>query len=285
MKGISVIGALRVLENARPNLYAQIQGFAGTSIGALIALVLCCGGDASALEKIVMDKNMTDITGRVNVSLLLSDHGLIKTDATLGAWVAEIMQHYFGRTNITFQQLYRQTNRELTVVVSNLTQGRLEYWNHKTAPERSVLTAVCASACFPMLFTPVIIDDQVYVDGGLGDNFPYSQYPLSETIGFNYGKVVLPNNPSSIVEYMAKVVNFIANRSEMNLPPGANIVDINPGPILIIDFFMDAKKKRELIQAGDKCCKEWVLRRIPAIKLAQSALIQFIQANGMGISK
>lgn len=279
MKGISVIGALKVLEQTVPGIYNQISGFAGTSIGAIIALILCSGGDAAALERIVLEKEFTDITSKVNIPLLLSNHGLINTDASIGGWLSEIMTHYFGRTNLTFQQMFRQTNRELTVAVSNLTHGRLEYWNHKTAPDKLVLSAVCASACFPMLFTPIIIDDCVYVDGGLGDNFPLKLYPPEQTLGFNYGKLYLQNNPTTIIEYMAKVVNFIANRSELGHQPSENVIEINPGPILVIDFFLDRQKKILLMENGERCCKAWFLKRIPAVMLIQCALLKLIKES------
>jgi len=54
------------------------------------------------------------------------------------------------------------------VAVSNLYNGKVEYIN-----EGALIPALQASCSIPILFAPVEINGQLYVDGGLLDNLPY----------------------------------------------------------------------------------------------------------------
>jgi NTE family protein len=55
----------------------------------------------------------------------------------------------------------------LYVAATNINSGNITYFK-----EGSVLDAVLASAAIPVLFEPVEIGDDLYVDGGVLDNFP-----------------------------------------------------------------------------------------------------------------
>ena len=55
----------------------------------------------------------------------------------------------------------------LTIAATNLTKGKAEYF---TAGQ--LIPAVLASCCVPVLFNPVQVNGEVYVDGGMTDNLP-----------------------------------------------------------------------------------------------------------------
>lgn len=57
--------------------------------------------------------------------------------------------------------------KPLYVAATNISSGKITYFQ-----EGSVLDAVLASAAIPVLFDPVKIDGDLYVDGGVLDNFP-----------------------------------------------------------------------------------------------------------------
>jgi NTE family protein len=57
----------------------------------------------------------------------------------------------------------------LFIAVSNLNDGRVEY-----IKEGNLIKYLMASASIPVLFSPIKMNDIMYVDGGLFDNLPIS---------------------------------------------------------------------------------------------------------------
>jgi predicted acylesterase/phospholipase RssA len=80
------------------------------------------------------------------------------------------------RKNITFIELAKFSGKNLVVCVSNLTKETPEFWSVDTQPNMQVITALRASCAIPILFTPVTINDNMFVDGGMYDNFPMDYY-------------------------------------------------------------------------------------------------------------
>lgn len=58
----------------------------------------------------------------------------------------------------------------LIISASNLTCGKVEYFK-----SGDLLDKVLASSSIPVLFNPIIINEEYYVDGGMFDNFPVEQ--------------------------------------------------------------------------------------------------------------
>lgn len=75
---------------------------------------------------------------------------------------------------LTFADLLRLTGKDLVVSVTNVSKRRSEFWSAASRPDVHVLTAVRASIAIPLLFTPVVVDGNYYVDGGVTNNFPLS---------------------------------------------------------------------------------------------------------------
>ncbi|KAL8586395.1 hypothetical protein ACOMHN_023010 [Nucella lapillus] len=84
-----------------------------------------------------------------------------------------------GNPDITFQQLYHKTGRELCIVVTNLSQMSAEYCHPKTTPDMPIRLAVRMSLSFPVMFSAVKSaatknygKHDVFVDGGVLSNYP-----------------------------------------------------------------------------------------------------------------
>ncbi len=68
----------------------------------------------------------------------------------------------------------------LVIAATNFNKGKLVYFK-----EGDLIRKVLASGCIPGVFTPVMIDGQYYVDGGVLDNFPIQ--PLLNNCDFIIG--------------------------------------------------------------------------------------------------
>jgi NTE family protein len=93
--------------------------------------------------------------------------------------------------NITLNELYKKTNKDLIIGVTNITEDKVEYLNHVNYPDLPVYLALRMSCCLPIIFNPIIYKNNYYLDGGLKDNFPI-QLILDEELKYTIGIVIYP---------------------------------------------------------------------------------------------
>lgn len=86
----------------------------------------------------------------------------------------------------------------LFVAATNLNRGKVEYFHKGT-----ILDKIMASASIPVLFEPVKIKGDLYVDGGVLDNFPTR--PLSGKCKKRIGVYLNPIHPEKEFQNLFKV--------------------------------------------------------------------------------
>ncbi|MCP5277049.1 MAG: patatin-like phospholipase family protein [Thiobacillus sp.] len=149
-RGWAHVGVIRALEAAgiRPDLVC------GTSIGALVGAA-CAAGELDRFEHWLLDLGMADVLAFMDVRL---NGGLIKGD--------RLME--FFRRNFLDRPM-EKLDLPLGVVATALHTGE-EVWLR----EGSTIDAVRASIALPALFTPVVVEGRMLVDGGLVNPVPVS---------------------------------------------------------------------------------------------------------------
>jgi NTE family protein len=149
-RGWAHIGVIRALEKAgvKPDIVC------GTSIGALVGAAYAAG-DFDKFEKWVLALNVSEIISYLDVSL---SSGLLKGDRLMEFFRRDFSDHKIETLNIPF-----------AATATSLSSGN-EIW----LQEGSMLDAVRASIALPGLFTPVMHQETVLVDGGLVNPVPVS---------------------------------------------------------------------------------------------------------------
>ena len=69
--------------------------------------------------------------------------------------------------DITFIELYNITKKNLSMIGTNYTKGTEVCFNHINYPTLSVIKAIRISISVPLLFTPVLYNNDYYVDGAI----------------------------------------------------------------------------------------------------------------------
>jgi NTE family protein len=89
--------------------------------------------------------------------------------------------------NITFNELYKLTNKILYTTTVCLNDKKICYNSYLNEPDMSVKLAVKMSMSIPLYFTPIKYKNKFYIDGGVIDNFPIKIFEnkLEQVIGFN----------------------------------------------------------------------------------------------------
>lgn len=265
MNGLAYVGVLQVLEQVHPKLYEQARGFAGTSIGALVALLLAIGYTSDTIRAVIDDFDAGTMFSRSD--RLFHNMGMADADATLGHWVGNLIHSYMGKHDVNFAELYRRTHVELTVVVTNFSQQRLEYWNRHTQPGTSVRTAVTASMALPLVFTPLChaASGDLYLDGGLGDNFPLHVFPPQHTLGVRINVKATPPF-ASIVDFCTALLDLkdaLARGHRAGCPDAttrAPVIVIPSTLITGLNFLLPAADRTRLASHGVHAALVWLLQ-------------------------
>lgn len=286
VKGVIYAGAMVALDEEflkrGRNMYQQIKGFAGSSIGAIFALFLTLGIRGRKLYREVLAHDLSDITNEISLDSLTQNYGLNDSKKNLQR-IYDIIESYTGDGNITFAKLYELTGKHFVCSVSNVTTGKSELHSHLTTPHFKVYTSVVASACVPIIMSPVIIQGQYYVDGGLMDNSPMWQFPLHQTTLFY---LEWDNHvPTNFVNYMRRLALHVITTSEKvrfeRIPPelAHRKVILSTQGVNPLHFNMSLQEKNLLMTRGKIAMKEFIYPRLVWNKIHRVLLLALVYAT------
>lgn len=146
-KGIAQIGAIKALEEF--NIYPT--HISGTSAGAVVGALYASG---MANEQIFNFFKTTSLFTRSKFAY--KKPGFINTDKFYNDLI-----HFFPKDD------FSDLKKPMYVTATNILKGTLEIFH-----EGKLIKPILASASFPGVFTPIEMNNTLYVDGGTLNNFP-----------------------------------------------------------------------------------------------------------------
>lgn len=146
-RGVAHIGVLKALDEEN----IKITHISGTSSGAIVGALFAAGHSWKDILSFFKTVPIFHLKRYAN-----SKPGFIDTSGFY-----EDLRPFF--TDDNFDSLHKQ----LFVTATNLIEGK-----ERTFNTGELIKPVLASAAFPGVFTPIIIDETLYVDGGVLNNFP-----------------------------------------------------------------------------------------------------------------
>lgn len=135
------------------NGFGNLKGFAGASAGAMYALMLSIGMSAEQIFFEALEADMSAVHQQMNLLRYTKDLGAVPNGVLVKS-VETVLDRMGFSPNITLEQLYCITHKELEVCVTNTNEDVPEMWSHRTRPSYRVAHAVATSMSFPILFTP-----------------------------------------------------------------------------------------------------------------------------------
>jgi len=136
--------------------------------------------------------------------------------------------------------------RPLYVSVTDLTNARSIIFN-----EGCLSLAVKASCCFPLVFQPVLYNDNTYLcDGGILNNFPVEQVRNScnKVIGINVNPVNKHNGNLSYKDIVRRIIRIATSRISA-IPQSTCDIYLEPSELNNYGTF-DTNRIDELFQLG-----------------------------------
>lgn len=229
VKGLAYGGALKALTEAK--LLNNIKGYAGASAGAITATLCAIGYTPDEISAIIKDTDFSTFLDHEPFGIISELYELMtEYGEHSGIFFHKYMQNLIkektGDSNYTFGELYEDKKIQLVVVATDLNKLKTVYFSHQNYRTMPIADAVRMSMSIPFLFHPVKFNDQLFVDGGLIDNYPLHVFdgdfpgdpktslgisePNMKVLGF---KLVTPNEECDFQLYKPLEINSIKSFS------------------------------------------------------------------------
>ncbi len=238
IKGLCHAGVLKALEEKgiKPDVISGVS--AGAIVGALYADG-CPPDDILKLFETVEFRKMTK---------LRAPNG--------GFFTTEPFERYLG--SVLKARMFADLKIPLRVVATNLDQNESVEFS-----KGNLLQAVMASANFPILFSPRLINGEHYVDGGVLKNFPVSTIrdDCNIVIGVNASPLVPEKYKKSILSVALCTYNLMFKANSI---PDKALCDYLIEPVDVGNYeTFEIDKSREIFELGyntaNELIKDWNL--------------------------
>lgn len=224
--GLTAFGALKYLHDKEFWNIKNIKSIYATSIGALLAVYLSLKYDYEYINEYLVKRpweKLFEEIGIENVLELYNNKGLINPYSIFLKKYAILFEAKGLEPNITMKDFYEYSGIEFNFITCDANHFNRSIISHKTYPDLELITALCMTSAFPLIFTPVIVDDKCYIDGGIFSNYAVN-ICLEET-GCNHEEILgikkyqssdinddLITEESSVIDFLEKITLNIFNR-------------------------------------------------------------------------
>jgi NTE family protein len=265
-KGLAHIGVLKVLDERgyRPDLVI------GTSMGAIVGAMYASGYSGQELDSLARRYSLSDFI-RAEPRLLARTMGPLRP----------LVQWEPGRHGLRLRAAVVDEPEINALVTAGLLPGNLRAagdFNSLPIPFRAVVTnlatgnsrvlhggdlaqAVRASFAIPVVFRPVLLNDSLFVDGGIADNVPVTPARMEPGIE----RVIVSDvggGKKKEVDYESPIAQFDRLLDFLFLQPadslGRNDIYIRPDVVQFPPLEFDSLRVDSLIARGVLAAREVV---------------------------
>lgn len=277
IRGCAYTGTLRALKE----LDLKITGWAGSSIGAVVAVLYTAGYN----EKEIADsfKDITfDFFNDLNFSFG-KDFALSK-GGNFQDWIKDKIESKFygdiyqkGKMEpVTFKKF----DKNIVIFSVNIHNSTFHEFSKEKTPEVEIANAIRASVSMPGLYKPVTKEGACLVDGDLIKSVPL--WAVSNTINKTNARILefrledneTPKEINSTASYLNAVYNTLTGfATDYIIETYKNkdkfdYIKINLPDVSVIDFMMSESKKEEIAQIGYKTTIDYFKDFYPTKKQA-----------------
>ncbi len=248
IKGMVHAGVLKALEehNIRPDIIS------GVSSGAIVGALYSDGHTPDEIADIFENVEFRKMT-----KLQVPNGGFFKTDPFKKFLGSKLRAKTFEELSIP-----------LRVVATNLDKGKSVVFS-----SGNLLQPVMASANVPVLFSPIMINDENYVDGGVFKNFPVSTIrdECETLIGINASPMVADEYKKSVLHVALRTYHFMF---KANILADKKMCDYLIEPVDMGNYeTFETEKGREIFELGykeaKKSIKKWKIKHLQTDKIEE----------------
>lgn len=294
VKGIAYGGALTALDDL--GILSGVQRVAGTSAGAITAVLLAVGYSSKELSEIVAKTNFNDFADDTiglarDAIRLLSEYGWHRGNF-FTEWIGSLIEQKTGKKDLTFAELKAQENTmDLYLTATNLSKQQVQIFSFEHTPDVQIKNAARMSMGIPLYFQCIRYRGDIMVDGGVSYNYPidifdHDQYLHDsdnwdkcnqETLGlradsgveidFNQSWQNSPTEIEDLFGFTSALIGFlnsVANKKHLEAYDLDRTIFIDSMDINATDFDLLQEQINTLIANGKKAVESFFEKVTPA---------------------
>jgi predicted acylesterase/phospholipase RssA len=226
LKAVVLLGAVKYLEEK--DLIKHFKNYVGSSAGAIIIFFLIIGYKSYEIKDILIEEinNIVDLDFE-NIDDFFINYGIDNTDRN-----KDILKKYlFKKTklnDITFIEFAKKYGLNFTITGTNLTTRNTDYFNVDNFPNMSMIDALVITSCTPLIYKPIEYNDNLYIDGGIYNNFAYNYYKnKNDSLGINVTYNYSRKNDTFINYFNNILLSLMDKIIELGLDNSENVCFIN----------------------------------------------------------
>lgn len=180
-KGVAQLGALHCLK--KNNMLDNIKTIAASSIGSAVGMLYSIGYQPMEFFKFLKLLNINQMKN-IDTQNVVTKYGF-DDGSRLILVLSKLMNAKGYNTNTTFSEFYKRTKIDLIITGACVNDKKIYYFSHKNYPKMKVIEAIRISISIPIVFTPCVFENKLFIDGGCIDNFPIHLFEdeLEKVIG------------------------------------------------------------------------------------------------------
>ncbi len=175
VRGVAYVGVFKKLQEM--DILQNIKTVCGVSIGSIFGLLHIIGYTSDELREELL---RTDFMAFKSTSIKhLSSYFGIDSGKGIIKWVEVMMEKKGFPKTINFEQLYKRTGKDLQVLATQLNTYQLVKFTFDSFPKLKVIKAIKMSISLPLIFAATRYNGNIYVDGGIMNNYPIDLFSNS----------------------------------------------------------------------------------------------------------
>jgi predicted acylesterase/phospholipase RssA len=182
---LSLLGGITYLNEK--NILKDIKCYYGCSISSIIIVMLALNYTIEEIKDFIIKFNFIKLIGDYNFFNFINNYGF-SLGENKDIIIQSIIIYKLGENNLnyTFKQLYEDKNIELNLFATCVEDNILWKFSHNTNENVPIWKALLASINIPIIFVPIKINNNNFIDGSVINNYPINYIPdneLEKTIG------------------------------------------------------------------------------------------------------
>jgi NTE family protein len=253
--GFSFIGALKYLVDEEFINLDNIKILVGTSVGSIVAFLLAIEYTIDEIINFINNNDFTEIEPISDIENIFINYGLDYGTNIMNV-IIRLLNDKLDIIDITFNELYNKTNKKLIIIGTNYTTGKEKIFSYENTPNMSIVTVIRISISIPFIFTPVLFENEYYIDGAITNSFALNLCDEKTTLGFN---IINKNNYKleSIIDLIKNTLSILISKSTIDYN-NYQIVNIKI-ELDINNFDMCNKHIQTLLNNGKYYAKEYLI--------------------------
>ena len=274
--GFVTYGALK--QTALSNVWrlSDIKSIYGCSIGAFIGIIVSLNYDWTWLDDYFINRPWEKIVS-LNVDLILkfyTNKGILDETFICRA-IKPLLSAKDLSENCTLRELYEFNKIDIHIYSTSINNNKLEKVDisHSSHPDMTVIRALSMSMAYPLVFKPVLTEEDCFIDGGLVNNFPLNDcihqqkcgeleiLAFKNIWGMNENKI---KNNTDIFNFMIFLVRKMQASicSEKQQSDIKNIINCNINDICDLNDWYPAvstpESRSSLVISGETQARDWI---------------------------